>query len=149
MKTKEFAEACTEINEIFKYLDKYEVNKIPCEIRQIFNQFQSKDYIAHIDSSKPLHEQQLKKKTKDILVELYVKYWCKDEERQEINKILNENYEKKHSKLREKYNPDDIFKNRSKIKNYNEEKGLALVEYKESVFGKIINKISKFFRRWG
>jgi len=112
MITKEFAEACTEINEIFKYLDKNEVNKIPYEIRKILKESQAKDYIPHIESSKTLDKQELKKKTKDILVELYVKYWCSDKE--EVEKILNENYINQQTNLKEKYNPDDIFKNRNK-----------------------------------
>jgi len=144
MITKEFAEACTEINEIFKYLDKNEVNKIPYEIRKILKESQAKDYIPHIESSKTLDKQELKKKTKDILVELYVKYWCSDKE--EVEKILNENYINQKTNLKEKYNPDDIFKNRNKSNNYNEGKELALVEYKESIFKKIINKIKELFK---
>ncbi len=147
MITKEFAEACTEINEIFEFLDENEVNKVPYELRKIFKDAQSKEYIPNIDSTKPLEKQDLKKKTKDILVELYIKYWCGDEDKKEVDKILNENYEKKHSKLREKYNPDDIFKSRNKSENCNDEKQLALVQYKESVFRKILNKISKLFKR--
>jgi len=118
MITKEFAQACTEITEIFKFLDKGKVEKIPYELRNTFNKFQSREYVTHINPSKPLEEQELTKKTKDILVELYVKYWCSDEDREEVNKIFNENYEKKQLELREKYNPDDIFKSRNKSKNY-------------------------------
>ena len=46
MVTKEFKEACTEINEIFKFLDKSKVEKIPCEIRNTFNKFQSREYVS-------------------------------------------------------------------------------------------------------
>ena len=102
MITIEFAEACAEINEILKLLDENEVNKIPDELKQIFNKYQSKEYVPHIDSTKSLDKQKLKKKTKDILVELYVKYWCSKEDRQEVSKILNENYRKKQLELSEK-----------------------------------------------
>ena len=147
MITKEFAEACTEINEILKFLDESKVQKIPYELRQKFNKLQSKDYIAHINPNKTLDEQELKKETKDILVDLYVKYWCTDEERKEVNKILKDNYEKKHSEYRQKYNPDDIFKTKNKFKNYNQVQNVAIVQYKDFFFKKIINKISKFFNR--
>ena len=147
MITKEFAEAFTEINEILKFLDKSEVQKIPYELRERFNKLQSKEYIVHINPSKRLDEQELKKETKDILVDLYVKYWCTDEARKEVNKILKDNYEKKHFEYRQKYNPDDIFKNKNESKNYNEVQEVALAQYKESVFRKIINKISEFFKR--
>ena len=145
MVTKEFKEACTEINEIFKFLDKSKVEKIPYELRNTFNKFQSREYVTHINPSKPLEEQELTKKTKDILVELYVKYWCSDEDREEVNKILSENYEKKQLELRKKYNPDEIFKNKSKKQDELQEN--SLMQYKESIFKRIINKISKFFSK--
>lgn len=112
MVTDEIAYAYAEINEIFNFLDENEVNKIPFELKEVFNKFQSKDYISHIDYTKALYEQDLKKQTKDILVYLYVTYWCNDEKKKEVNKIFKENYEKRQLKLREKYNPDDIFKQR-------------------------------------
>jgi len=43
--------------------------------------------------------------------------------------------------LREKYNPDNIFKNKNKL----ETETLAVVEYKESIFRKIIKSIKRFF----
>lgn len=147
MNTKEFEEACKEINEIFKYLDKNEVNKIPYELREIFDRAQCKEYVPHIDPTKTLDKQDLKRKTKDLLVNLYVKYWCDDEDRKEIDKILNENYEKKQLELREKYNPDDIFKCKNKSKKHNVEKQLAIAEYKESILKKLINKINNLFKK--
>jgi len=147
MITKEFSEACTEINEILKFLDESEVQKIPYDVRKKFDEFQSKEYIWHINSNKRLDEQELKKETKDILVDLYVKYWCTDEDRKEVNEILKDNYEKKHSEYRQKYNPDDIFKTKNKSKNYNQVQNTEIVQYKESLFKRIINKFNKLFKK--
>lgn len=147
MITREFLEACAEINEIFKMMNKDDLNKLPQELRETFNKIQPKDYISHVDNTKPLYKQKLKKKTKEILVALYVKYWCEDKDREVINKILSANYEKKQLKLREKYNPNDIFKNRDKLKKYDEKNNLIISEYEETIFRKIINKISKLLKK--
>ena len=112
MDMKEYEEACMEINEILEFLDEEEVNKIPYELRELFKKVELKNYNPHIDSSKSLDRQELKKETKDILAYLYLNYWCDETEKKEVNKILYKNFEKKQLELSKKYNPKDIFKNR-------------------------------------
>lgn len=111
MVTKEFAEASAEINEIFKYLPKEEVEKIPSKLRDFFKEVSSKDYVTNINPNMPLDKQQIKEKTKDIIALIYRNYWCSEEERKELDQKLIENDKKFEEKLREKYNPDNIFKN--------------------------------------
>ena len=77
-------------------------------------------------------------------------YWCNSqEEKQELKDLFKENEIKYQAELREKYNPDNIFKNRNHS-NPNEEnitnEPVALIEYKESIFKKIINKILGFLK---
>ena len=48
--------------------------------------------------------------------------------------------------IREKYNPDNLFKKKENIQEENKEE-LQLVEVKESIFKKIINKIKEIFVR--
>ena len=111
MVTKEFAEASAEINEIFKYLPKEEVEKIPSKLRDFFKEVSSKDYVTNINPNMPLDKQQIKEKTKDIIALIYRNYWCSEEERKELDQKLIENDKKFEEELREKYNPDNIFKN--------------------------------------
>lgn len=111
MVTKEFAEASAEINEIFKYLPKEEVEKIPSKLREFFKEISSKDYVTNINPNIPLDKQQIKEKTKDIIALIYRNYWCSEEERKELDQKLIENDKKFEEELREKYNPDNIFKN--------------------------------------
>lgn len=51
----------------------------------------------------------------------------------------------------EKYNPDDLFKNNRKQVKQAETKvntdNVSLVEYKENIFTKILNKIKNIFKR--
>ena len=111
MVTKEFAEASAEINEILKYLPKEEVEKIPSKLREFFKEVSSKDYVTNINPNIPLDKQQMKEKTKDIIALIYRNYWCSEEERKELDQKLIENDKKFEEELREKYNPDNIFKN--------------------------------------
>ena len=111
MVTKEFAEASAEINEILKYLPKEEVEKIPSKLREFFKEVESKDYVTNINPDLPLDEQNIKEKTKDIIALIYRNYWCSEEERKELDQKLIENDRKFEEELREKYNPDNIFKN--------------------------------------
>lgn len=111
MVTKEFAEASAEINEIFKYLPDEELKKIPSKLRDFFKEVSSKDYVTNINPDLPLDKQQIKEKTKDIIALIYRNYWCSEEERKELDQKLIENDRKFEEELREKYNPDNIFKN--------------------------------------
>ena len=111
MVTKEFAEASAEINEILKYMPSEEIEKIPSKLREFFREVASKDYVTNINPDLPLDAQEIKEKTKDIIALIYRNYWCSEEERKELDQKLIENDRKFEEELREKYNPDNIFKN--------------------------------------
>ena len=62
--------------------------------------------------------------------------------------IANKNDLKYEEFIREKYNPDNIFKDKSNLKqNVNTTETMAIVEYKENFWKKLINKIKCFFKR--
>lgn len=140
MVTKEYKEAFSEILEILKYFDKKRIEKIPKEIIDFFDENKDSDYEITIDLNKPLEKQNIKRETKDILVSLYVEYLCPEEGKEEINRILNENYIKEQNNLRQEYSSEDIFKNRYESKN---EEHLELVQYNENVFTRILKKIKQ------
>ena len=87
--------------------------------------------------------------TKEILTVLYKDYICDDLERIELEKTLKNNEIKYQEKLREKYNPDNIFKNKTKevIDTITENESTSVTTYKESFFSKIINKIKLIFHK--
>lgn len=111
MITNEFAEASAEINEILSYLPNEYIQRIPKKLRGFFEKVKSNNYISKIDPYKSLEEQELKPKTKTLLTIIYRNYWCNEEEKKELDRILIENDKKYEEELRQKYNPDDIFKN--------------------------------------
>ena len=154
MVTKEFAEASAEINEIFKYLPKEEVEKIPSKLREFFKEVSSKDYVTNINPDLPLDEQNIKEKTKDIIALIYRNYWCSEEERKELDQKLIENDKKFEEELREKYNPDNIFKNNvtttkkeePEIKEEKIEQSLVVQET-EKWYQRFLDMVKRWFKK--
>lgn len=140
------AQAYTEIYWILKYMDQYYVNKIPTEFIQHIYLQKDDEYIPDIDMSIPLEKQKLLEETVNMLAIFKYNYWCEnDEQKQELLDILNENEIKYQVELREKYNPDNIFK-KPEIEEQEEIEETSLVEYKESLFKRIMNKIKNILK---
>lgn len=144
--------AYAEIDEILSLLEDEYKEKVPEKIRQFFKEEKMNDYYPKIDIDKPLAEQNLKRETIVILAILNLNYWCESEdEKQEFLNELAKN-EKEKKELKEKYNPDNLFKNKKydnieDIENKNKE-NVSLVEYKkQNLFKRILEKITGFFKR--
>lgn len=147
MVTKEFSEAITEINKIFSYLPTEYIEKIPIKLRKFLKDVESKEYIPNIDPYKQLDEQDIKPKTKTLLTIIYRNYWCNEQERAELDKKLIENDKKYEEELREKYNPDDIFKKREKFSTNVQETNLPMEIKKESFIKRLIDYIKCLLKR--
>ena len=148
MVTKEFAEASAEINEILKYLPEEYINKIPSKLRDFFEKVEDKEYIANIDPYKTLDKQDLKPKTQTLLTILYREYWCNDEEKAKLDKVLIENDKKYEEELREKYNPDNIFKKNVKTEEIEAVEETALIKYENKAwYQKAFDFIENIFRK--
>lgn len=142
--------AYAEVDEILSFMEDVYIDKIPKKLRELFKNEKIKDYNPNIDPKIPLDEQNLQKKTFSILAMLNLNYWCEDEkEKQELIAIYTENDRKKEEELKEKYNPDNLFKKKEKEEKIEEtQENTALIEYKEEKFFKrLINKIMSFFRK--
>lgn len=138
--------AYSEVNAILNLLEDEFVNRIPSNVREFFKQEMDKEYIPNIRTDIGLDEQDLKSETISILTLLQINYLCDtEEEKQEILNQLSENDKKRESILKEKYNPDNIFKKKNDIQE--NEKNVALIEYKEPNFIKrLLNKIFKYLK---
>lgn len=132
-------------------MDKEYYDKLPKKFIEFLENNMDTEYKPNISKDIPIDEQELKKDTKVLLSLLYRNYWC-DKEKKAILKqkdaIAKSEYEKE---IREKYNPDNIFKDSKKIENtisedIYEEK--SLIECREEKwYKKIINKILSFFKK--
>lgn len=144
--------AYAEIDEILNLLeDKYR-EKVPEKVRTFFKEEKMFDYKPTIDVNTPLIQQNLKRETIVLLAILNINYWCENEEEKQffLNELAKNEDEKK--KLEEKYNPDNLFKN----KNNNdvntdkivEPQNISMVEYKkQGIFKRILDKITRFFKK--
>lgn len=139
--------AYAEVDEILALMENKYIEKIPRKMREMFKDERTLDYKPEIKVDIPLDEQNLQRKTFAILAMLNLNYWCEDEnEKQKLLQVYAENDKKKEEELREKYNPDNIFKN--KQIQVQKEENTALIEIREENFIKrIIRKIMKFFKK--
>ena len=113
---QEYRKAFTEVNAIIQLMPEELVDKIPSKFRVMLEEEEDKDYYPNI--KEPLEEQKLKEETIIILGLIYRDFLCSPEERKELQekdaKELQEVKMAMEQEMREKYNPDDIFKNRRK-----------------------------------
>ena len=144
MSSLEFSEGVTETLDILNHMDKSYTDKIPKKFKDFLEENKSDSYTPHLDHSKKIKEMNLKEKTKDILATIYMNYWCNAEQKENYIKTLKQNEEKYQEELKEKYNPDNIFKNKTQKTIQQEQpvqENVDLVEVKESFFTKFIKKL--------
>ena len=143
-----YAKAYTEVLEIIKYFPEEEYIKIPVEKIEFYKNNMDKDYNFKINPEIDLSEQNISPETNAIIINLFTNYYATEEQKVKIKNILDINQRKEEQEKREKYNPDNIFKNRNEENKKEEnivQNEVALVEYKESIFRRFINKIKNIF----
>lgn len=145
IKTKQ---AYSEIDEFLNLLDEEQRNKIPKKLRAFFKEEKDNSYHKNIDANIEIEKQNLKEETLALIAFLNLQYLCDNkEEKERLQQIYAQNERVYQEMLHEKYDPTTIFKKKNEVL---EEKGnvvednLKLVEYKEPIFKKIINKILNF-----
>ncbi len=149
MVSVEYSIAISEVLDILKNTNEKYVNKISPEFMSFLKDNASKEYISKFDYTNSIESLELSEKAIGILSVINSKFWCTPEQKEDFDIILNNNENKYQAELREKYNPDNIFKKRTQesvIEEKNIEKEFALVEYKESIFKRFINKLKSIFK---
>lgn len=154
-----YSKAYKEIVEILKYVPEESVNKIPKEMRDMFEAEQLKTYNFQIDTEKTFEEQELLEETKAILANIFRDYWATDYQKARIIEKENQDREEWERQKREKYNPNDIFKNRNTTtkdndigqdiqEKLNEEynKNLPMEVQKQNIFQRLLSFIKKLIR---
>ena len=146
-------QAYSEVDEFLGLVTEEEKNQIPKKLRDFFREERDINYHKNINPNIPIKEQNLKEETLAIIALLMIQYWYKDEsKKQKLLEVLDENERKYQEELREKYNPDNIFKNKNQNNTFDEavpeneeiSVGMQIVEYKEPIFKRIVNKILNF-----
>ena len=147
MTNKMYKNTLFEVSTILKFIDKSLVEKIPQKVRNNIEINKSNDYIFNYDESKSLHEQSMLKTTEQYLTMLFLRYIASEDEKTEVLKAMNENEKTYQEKQREKYNSENLFKNKTQM--IKEEKELvnentSMIKCKEPFFIRILNRIKKF-----
>lgn len=142
MITKEYAMAYKEVIEILSHMPEESVAKIPQEELDFYKENMDNDYDYKIDEDKEFDEQIISEATKAILATIFRDYWATPYQRERI--LAKEKYdiEKMEEQKREKYNPNEIFKNNEQEIQQNENSTNLPVEVKkEKFFKRLINYI--------
>lgn len=113
MTNDKYAKAYTEVLEIIKYLPKNEYDKIEKEKINFFEANKDNSYIFSINPNIPLEEQNISIEANNIIIVLFRDYFATENQKEKLNTILKQNEDKYQVEIRNKYNPDNIFKNRS------------------------------------
>ena len=139
--------AYTEVYTILQDLDEDEYDKIPPEVIEAIKANMNKEYNYELDDELQLKDQPMLPETKAILFNLFRDYLATTEQKAKIIRMQNEERQKNELKKQQMYNTD-VFANRQK-ENFNKPNNekIQIVEYKENIFRRILNKIKSFLRR--
>ena len=140
--------AYAEVYTILQELNEEEYNKIPPEVIETIEANRNEDYEYELDDELELKDEPMLPETKAILFNLFRDYLATPEQKAKIIRMQNEARQKNELKKQQMYNID-VFANRQKEDKVqtNSEK-TQIVEYKENIFTRILNKIKRFFSRY-
>ena len=113
-------------------------------------QKKEKYIVEKIENESQINKQNLKEETLALIAMLNLQYWCEDEnEKEKLKNIYNENEIRHQEELKEKYNPDNLFKNKIKTNVEGiEHEQTDMVQYrKENIFSKIKRLLLKLLNK--
>ena len=149
---QEYLEAFAEVNEIIKLMPLELVNKIPSKFREMIEEEKDNNYVPAI--KEPVEKCKLKNETIIILGLIYRDFLCPPEEKRKLQekdaRELQEVQKAIEEEIREKYNPDDIFKKKQpsmENSQYQEENTSMIVIKEEKWYKKIFNLIKGLFSK--
>lgn len=139
----------SEVIEVLNNSEKEIQEKIPQRFINLLNENKDENYIPNINFSDEHWENSIEDDTRTILALIYRDYIVSDDERDKLIQEQNAEEKRIEEEIREKYNPDNVFKkrvndNRNKQENLLNNK--QLIEVKEaSWFKRLYKKILSIF----
>lgn len=138
-----------ELYEVIEILSEKEKDKISQELINNIKENMDNEYSFKIDKNKSLLEQKLLPQTQAMLIKLYEKYLCSEEEKEKWNLYDKMCYAKLQKMKVEKYagysNIEEMRKEESKSLVTNENNEIVEIK-RENFIQKIIRKIKKIFK---
>lgn len=146
---EEYLKAFSEVEQIIKLMPESLQKKIPNRFINIISTEKSQAYTPNI--KEPFEECNIMEETKIILAVIYRDFLCSEEEKKEIKLKDSQKLIEYEEELRERYNTDNIFKNRINTSNnlsIEKNECTAIVEVKDKSFlRRIFEKIKNLFNR--
>lgn len=144
MTVKTLSMAACEVNQILRYTEEKEVNKIPIGLRLFLKDIADEKYIPEINPEISLQEHKLMKETQDILGMIYYYYWCDENERLEMSQNQKDNVQEISQEIFQNYSPDEFFEGaKERRKTKLEEQALASIPEKEPWYKKLFGWFKK------
>jgi len=136
-------ETFSEVYAFLELLGTSYIQMLPEKIYEMIIKQKSDDYKPVYDINIPLEQQILKKETWSVIAYLDINYWCNKNEKKKIKNIFYEKEIKAEAQKRKKYNPNDLFPNKTQNSI-----DTSIIEYKkENFWKKLFNKIKKIFTK--
>lgn len=138
-------------NEVYDFLqilgDKY-INKLPKDLYKFIESQQVSEYNFKIIMNNEIHKQ-LSNNALTFIAYLNLNYWCSEEAKNQLLLKYKENDDYMEEIAKQKYNTDNLFKNKPKVTDIEENiDEIAMVEYKkDSIFEKLKKFIVRIFKQ--
>lgn len=142
-----FEKCLVEVDEVLNYLSKEDLEKIPINIRSDIKIAKDKEYIWKYDTSKPLNDQKLNRKSITLLSYLNMEYLLSNEQK----KLMEELH--KFNEVKSKKRKQEIFKEVKQENKLNkikkENKNNEILNIKENIkwYNKLFNFIKNIFNK--
>ena len=128
--TNELGESLVEIEALLQNASDEIYNKIPKSFIEFIQENKSQEYKFEYNTQKSIEEQNFSELTLGLIGLIYKDFVCNEEEKLEYQKEIDELRVKIEKEKREKYNPDNIFKNQIENQQLqqNEESRMIVVQ---------------------
>lgn len=138
----------SEVYEILSYMDKMSVMKIPMEILNTIKENRNKKYISKINKKDIFNRNNVLPETIKYMAWIDVNFWETKEEKERLKKLHIKKIAQEEKEKSEKYRNIEYFKKENVSKtNYDtisaDINKTEIIEYKEPLLKKLINKIKK------
>ncbi len=141
-----YPKALKEVYVILENSEEEIKQKVPDNFLNFIMKNMEEEYNPSINFNNESWEEDIMEETQQILAIIYRDYLVNKEEREELLKQEAEEEKRIEQELREKYNPDNIFK-KSNANKEEKDKEISLIIKEDCVwYKKIIKKILSFFK---
>lgn len=145
-----YNKAFKEVVEILKHVPEESVQKIPQDMRDMFEEEMDKNYKFEVKDNVEFEDLKLLDETKAILANIFRDYWATPYQRERI--LAKEQYDRQKvdEEKQKKYNSNDLFKRKNindtkEIESSNNE-NLPVIVKEENFYHKLINFIRELLR---